>query len=124
MVIYLLVIWFAYPSAIVMEGLGSAEGLSRSYHLVRGTWWRVFGIMAVFGILSVVIISVSSGVAYLIGLASERAGDLVEVLLSALAVNIIMIGSTLIYLDLRVRKEGFTVAGLAEEVGGEPPRTL
>ena len=42
---YVLVRWFFYAPAVILEGKkGPLESLRRSRELVRGSWWRVFGI--------------------------------------------------------------------------------
>lgn len=42
---------FALP-AIVCEDAGAFEGLSRSWKLVKGYWWRVFGILLLLGFMT------------------------------------------------------------------------
>ena len=49
--IYLYVLFlFAWP-AVVLEGRGVSEALSRSVFLVSGNWWRVFGTMLLLGLI-------------------------------------------------------------------------
>ncbi|HET7153181.1 MAG TPA: hypothetical protein VFJ29_05405, partial [Candidatus Kapabacteria bacterium] len=49
--IWLLVQWSLGPQAIVCEGHGPLHGLSRSNRLVAGSWWRVAGLLLIFGLL-------------------------------------------------------------------------
>lgn len=42
--IYLYFRWSLAPCALVLERLGVGRSLSRSWLLVKGDWWRVFGI--------------------------------------------------------------------------------
>lgn len=53
--IYLWIRFQFVPQAIVLERVGLLRAFSRSSELVRGSWWRVFGIdLAVFGSVTVV----------------------------------------------------------------------
>ena len=49
--IYFGVRWSFIFQAILIEGNGITESLSRSSSLVEGNWWRVFGIMLVVGLI-------------------------------------------------------------------------
>ncbi|MEU7565097.1 hypothetical protein AB0A99_03640 [Streptomyces fradiae] len=40
------------PAAVVFEGLGPVAALRRSARLVRGAWWRVFGIALLAGVIA------------------------------------------------------------------------
>ena len=39
-------------TAVVCENAGALQGLGRSWSLVWGTWWRVFGIMMLMGLMT------------------------------------------------------------------------
>ncbi|MFJ5926236.1 glycerophosphoryl diester phosphodiesterase membrane domain-containing protein [Kitasatospora sp. NPDC092948] len=39
------------PPALILEKQTVVGSLKRSWHLVRGSWWRIFGTMFVFGIV-------------------------------------------------------------------------
>lgn len=49
---YLFVRWSLALPAIVCEDAGVLKALSRSWKLVGGSWWRVFGIMLLMGLLT------------------------------------------------------------------------
>ena len=95
----------------MIEGKGSIAALGRSMELVRGSWWRVFGIGVVFALILLATSKVVSelGDIILIGL-------IVPAVATVLVLPILLIGRTLVYLDLRVRKEGYTLDALASEV--------
>lgn len=103
---YIFIIWqFALPAAL-LEGYNSIAALSRSYQLLRGSWWRVFGIIAVLWLMVLGIDVVASFV------------PLVGRFASAIFVPpISAIGVTLLYFDLRVRKEGYNLDTLANDLG-------
>ena len=45
--IYLLIRWFFVAQCVVIEDKRGFDALARSGQLVRGNWWRVFGIVLV-----------------------------------------------------------------------------
>ena len=103
--IYLMVSWiFIFPAAL-LEGLGPIAALSRSYGLVKNNWWRVLGITLVVGLISGAI----SAILGLIPVVGAIIG-------SILVTPIYLIANTLLYYDLRVRKEEYSLEALASEI--------
>jgi hypothetical protein len=123
--VWLAIAWaVAYPVMLV-EGTGGVGALRRSYRLTEGRWWATFGRLVVAYILVLVASTVAAVV--LVAPASAafedtstaalvvaRAGD---VLVSLIATPFIAAVTTLVYFDLRRRKEGFDPQRLD---GGEP----
>lgn len=125
--------------AIVLENLGVRAGLRRSRELVRGSWWRVFGIMALAGLIAgaiqVVLFLPFLGAA--IGLGAATAGSgvplAVVTVVGALAGTVggIIAGTVarpfaagvpaLLYVDRRMRQEGFDMQ-LRNAAGVVDPR--
>ncbi|WP_235563951.1 hypothetical protein [Arthrobacter sp. Soil763] len=138
----------AAPSAIAVEELGAFAGLRRSWHLTGGHWWRIFGITLVVGLLvgvitQVILIPVNLLGQGLGGTVFAQGGDAgdqavnaaVVVLGTVVAALVAAVGfafqtSTvaLVYLDLRMRKDGLDLALMRQlesgaEPGGVPGRT-
>lgn len=113
-------LWF-YPQAIIIEGRGPVSALLRSRKLVKGNWWRVFGIGVVYVIIYF-ILGILGGLIIVtpLSLLSPALGQFVSVLASALYIPWVFIGSTLLYFDLRVRNEGYTAETLSSEIGLVP----
>jgi hypothetical protein len=121
--IWLWIAWsVAYPVMLV-EGTGGVAALRRSFKLVETRWWATLGRMAVAYILVGVITTVATFALLLPtalivddtsfgALVMEHAANLVVSLVTTPFV------ATLVYFDLRVRKEGFDLALLAERMGG------
>ena len=103
---YLLVIWFFAIHAIVIEGKGPISALGRSRELTVGSWWRLFGIGIVFILLLIPLQIVSNLMPHAI----------VSTVISALALPIFYVGGTLVYVDLRVRKENYDIQALADDL--------
>ncbi len=129
------------PAAVVIEELGALDGLRRSWSLTRANWWRIFGITLVVSIMvgvigQVVMIPVSLLPTFLGGTISPHGGTEQEIGLAvavgvATAVLGALVGAVgyafqtsvmaLIYMDLRMRKDGLDIALLRLlETGADP----
>ena len=114
---YILVRWFFYTEAIIIEGRrGPMEALGRSYGLVRGSWWRVFGIGVVFFVLLILASLVVSIPGSIVSEFNFIAGTILLSVFVNAVTPIAFIGSALVYFDLRIRNEGYTLGAMASEV--------
>ena len=137
--IYFSVRWGLYTLPVLFEGTTAGSALRRSTELVKGTWWRVFGITLAVSLISFMIyfiLEASAGILLSwVGIAEpeEPTGlldtlrqlfiptpleigwfsyiirRLVTLSIAALTMPIGVIGSTLIYFDLRIRKEAYDI---------------
>jgi hypothetical protein len=122
-VIWVLVRWAVGMPAMFAEGIGPVKALGRSWNLTRENWWRTLGIVIIVWIMVALINSaigfLFTGIAALIpGLGDDiRAGLVLTVatLVQALVGAITPIAITMLYLDLRVRKEGLDLDQLARQ---------
>jgi hypothetical protein len=104
--VYLWARWFLSPQAVVAENLGPVEGLGRSADLVRGRWWRIFGIALVISILAAVLAAVLGMSLQAAGWALEN-GWLVlvgQVISDAITLSFAALAGTLLYFDARARR--------------------
>ena len=101
--IYLFVSWYFVVQAVVIDGDRGLAPIARSAALVRGNWWRSFGIGLCFVLIVVaprqLIVGIfdsfaSSANSYAVVVAGEIISD-------ALLLPFLAIGATLYYLDLR-----------------------
>jgi hypothetical protein len=120
------VYWSMAVQAIVVEGNKSVGALRRSFALVRGNWWRTFGIGLTFLLVAMgLAIVVSIPFAAVSALASaDTASRVANVILAlgqmtvaVVVPPVLFIGWTLFYYDMRVRKEEYDVAALSRELG-------
>ena len=126
--VWLYIAWaFALP-VLLVEGTGGSKSLGRSFALVKGRWWRTFGVLVLGLVLALVVSTVIQGV-FFVGMFAGADNDLFVLLLSAIA-GIVGLAITtpfqaallaVVYFDLRVRKEGFDLELLAERIGGSVP---
>ncbi|MFP4435835.1 MAG: glycerophosphoryl diester phosphodiesterase membrane domain-containing protein [Chloroflexaceae bacterium] len=114
-----------FPQMIVLEKHGPLDGLSRSWQLVRGSFWRVLGTVLLISLLVQILVIIpgliSGGV---IGFVFSDPQDfaiqqslstLVGYITQILFLPISIIAYTLLYYDLRVRKEGYDLQLLAQD---------
>ncbi|MDQ3662489.1 MAG: hypothetical protein M3454_15855 [Actinomycetota bacterium] len=115
--------------ALLTEDLRGSRALRRSGGLVQGRWWQTFLIVVLGSLLASIVSGAISGL-----LTAVTFTDLGDAVLPSLIIN--AIGTTIatvlttpftaafitvLYFDLRVRKEGFDLELLAQRVGVDPP---
>ena len=123
--------------AIVLEGAGPVAALKRSWQLVQGSWWRIFGITLLAGIVVAFIAAIlqipfaivealaggSSGLGSIFNHGATTAATVAGPSLLAIIIGAIgsIIAATctrpisagvtvLLYADMRIRKEGLDLA--------------
>ncbi len=120
---YLLVVWFFFVECIVLERKRPIDSLWRSRDLVQGNFWRVFLIGLVYTLLAVGLTFVAGLADMLLSQISWVLSSVFLVAVSALITPFLWVGRTLVYYDLRVRKEQYTMDDLATDMGLQPPPT-
>lgn len=124
--IWLFVAWSVAVPALLTEDLRGRRALGRSFRLVRGRWWPTFGIVVLGTLLSGIVAGVIGGLTgaltfaadsdtalFLVNTLGGTLGSLVSTPFTAAFI-------TVLYVDLRVRKEGFDLQLLAQRVGSVP----
>ncbi|MDA8393175.1 MAG: glycerophosphoryl diester phosphodiesterase membrane domain-containing protein [Actinomycetota bacterium] len=127
-------IWLAVALSVaipvlMLEGTKGRRALRRSRKLVKGRWWPTLATLAAALLLQAVIGAMVGGI--IGGVAGGLAGGSGTVVVLAHLLAVILVGVavtpfraavvTVIYFDLRVRKEGFDLQLLAEGIGHGPP---
>jgi len=117
-------VWFAITTPIVaLERTAGPTAMDRSYRLVSGHWWRVFGtllLLQLIIIVATVAISVPPMLAamLLLGesnpLLAQSLTTAVQTITNIVVRPVLMIATVLIYYDLRIRKEGFDLVTLTQ----------
>jgi hypothetical protein len=121
----LVLVRFAFfVQAVVVEGRGPVDALRRSWRLVRGSYWRVLGIMLLLLLLLYILIGVPTGIAGVViqlvfpdpvrhFAMRQSLSTLVGYLSQIVVLPLQLVAYTLLYYDLRVRKEGYDIELLA-----------
>ena len=123
-----LVVWVSIrlllaPVALMLETAGVVTSMRRSWTLVRGAWWRTFGIYLLGSILAGIVSSVLAVpftiVGAILSLGSIQNGTLplgytLSVSLATLVSSIVVIPFTsgivsLLYIDRRIRREALDI---------------
>jgi hypothetical protein len=116
---YLGASWLVAPVVIVVERSGPLAALGRAWKLTEGNRWRVIGIQGLLLILNVVL-SVLIGAVFAIGGTGDEPGvglvvqNLVNFASTIIWAPVQWIAFTVLYYDLRVRKEAFDLQLAAE----------
>ena len=140
--IYFGVRWTLYSLPVLIEESKAWNALGRSTELVKGSWWRVLGILLsiylISGMITIILYISIEFILTLTGIIATEQTDggngvldmirrlfaptpteagwftyavqrFVGLLIATLTMPIAIIGSTLLYFDLRIRKEAFDI---------------
>ncbi|WP_370290495.1 hypothetical protein [Nocardioides sp.] len=124
--VYTRLLYLPVPALMLEKEVGVLGSMGRSWHLTRGQFWRTFGI----GILTVIIGSIAGQiiaiplgiVAGIVGVSAPQYATLAFVLAQAVGLVVqyafyapfLASVSSVQYIDLRMRKEGFDIELLRE----------
>jgi len=85
----------------VIEGSGSSDALSLSADIIKGSWWRTFGIVIVISLLAAI---PSFGVGALFAWAAPIASALISAVIATMVRPFTAGGFTLLFFDLSSRE--------------------
>ena len=126
--IFLGVAWVVAIPALLTEGIRGRRALGRSYRLIKGRWWPTFG-LALLALVFASFVSYAVQLLFFAPVLTDAAegapvvlaaNTLGSIFSSAISTPLIAAFTTVLYFDLRVRKEGFDLALLAERIGVAP----
>ena len=130
---YFLARYFAAPAAVVLERVGMGAALGRSSTLTEGSKWHVLKtLLLVWVIYLVLSFALAAMVGAVLAGTGLGAGDsmrylsvmqIVSALFTILVYPLVSIVQTLLYYDLRIRKEGYDIELMAGDLGapaGQP----
>jgi hypothetical protein len=123
------------PPAYVLEGVGVVDSLRRSWSLVTGRFWPVFGIQLLGGLITFAVAlvitlpfqAIGGALGYAAGNGGDPTGTTLPVLLVVAVGGIIATTLTtpfqsgvtgLLYVDQRMRREGFDIELQRSVAGG------
>ncbi|NAZ88412.1 glycerophosphoryl diester phosphodiesterase membrane domain-containing protein, partial [Kineococcus indalonis] len=123
--VWLWVKWSMAAPALLLEGLSVRRSLGRSWRLTRGSFWRALGVLLLTSVVVLVVVAAVQTPFSLLGslvmalldgssvtlsvAASQAVGTLGSVLGSVVAYPFLASVTALLYVDLRMRREGLDV---------------
>lgn len=118
LIFYVIASWLPLPAVVTLEGLGPIAALRRSWRLAGGARWRILGLLLLMLILQI-ILGLLFAFVFLGTIVTEGATKTVLQEVANLAVNALWAPIqwgvfTILYYDLRVRKEAFDLQLAAE----------
>lgn len=114
--IYVAVRTFAVANAVLLEHLGPFSALSRTWRLSKDSAWHIFLSLGLAWLLYLVIAVIANLVGAML-LSNTLTGILSAILIIPIY-PLLAVVSTLLYYDLRIRKEGFDLEVMSRELGG------
>lgn len=116
LVFYVLLRTFSMSQAVLLEGTGPIQALTRSLRLSEGCGAHIFFTLALVWLLYLITYGVAFGVS--VSLVSRAISEVVGAVVIVAIYPLVAVVTTLLYYDLRVRKEGFDLEVMARELGG------
>jgi hypothetical protein len=116
--------YFAVVNVVMVEGKGASDALRRSHELARGSVGRILGTLFLTGlVLAIVEGLIQAVIGALIGFGhpNPAINNIVGTVVNVLCFPFFTVMSTLLYYDLRIRKEGLDLQLMAKELGTPVP---
>jgi hypothetical protein len=122
--LYFIVAWCLTLPALLFEGVGPFKAMGRSRSLVKGRWWPTLGLLLVGYLLVLIVGGIFQGI--LVGVAGASSSSVVPAAIAtvigstisnAVTTPYLAAVLTILYFDMRVRKEGFDLQLMAEGLG-------
>ena len=122
--IILLISFYWWAPALMIEKVGPIASLGRSWRLASGERGRLFLVFLVFIIISAILAGIFGFVLVfflfnvLFGINAGYVDNFLDLIITLLVVPLTAVFPTVVYLDLRVRKEHLDKEELAAELSG------
>lgn len=125
--LYLDVALLVATPALLIEDLSPIQALRRSRELVRGMWFRCFGVyllaavfVGIVALIPTIVFLHASGSAGQVTASHPLADQIAQGIASILTTPFMASVVVLLYYDLRIRKDGFSLDDLARSVHLDP----
>jgi hypothetical protein len=110
---------FAITPVVVLEGRSASDAMKRSWDLAKGEVWKIFVTLLLAWMIFIVLYALLLMVVGMLSDKNPRVTQLVVAILMALVYPITGVVTTILYYDIRVRREGFDLELLAREAAPE-----
>jgi hypothetical protein len=98
--------------AFIIERRGVTDSISRSWNLVSGSWWHVFGVI----IVAAIIAGIVNGILTAIGGSTFIGAWLLSAIAQIITAPFVALVSVVLYVDLRVRHESLDAGTLGRDL--------
>jgi hypothetical protein len=115
--VYFMICWVLLSPVMIVEERFGMAALRRSRMLVRGSWWKTFGLMLALGIIA----AVPAGALQIFWLFIPFFGPILNAATEAIAHSYSLVAIVIYYFDRRCRTEDFDLRLLAREIQAEGP---
>jgi hypothetical protein len=117
--IYVFGALFAMPMIVMLEDMDASEAATRSHQLAKGHVLRILGVLLLGFALMMAYVMLGGFLIGLIGL-DAHGTEVATSVLTIVAYPLPSVMATLLYYDLRIRKEGFDLEMMAADLGEMP----
>jgi hypothetical protein len=126
--IYFGVAWSLLSQVVMLENVGGGGASGRSRELIRGYWWKTLGLLIVVWLLVAILTSIPT---LIIGaIVGSSSGPLsarllitgiVGLIIGVLVRPIMIAAMTLLFYDLKIRKEAFDLEAMVQQAAAPTP---
>jgi hypothetical protein len=122
------IVWSLIPQAIVLDGVGDVASSRRSRQLVTGYWWKTCALVVVTAVLVFIVGRIPTLVLdVIIGATTTSPAmhtildGIIGLIAYILVLPIQFSAMTLLFYDLKIRKEAFDLEAMAQQAGAPTP---
>jgi hypothetical protein len=126
--LYFGIAWSLFPQAAVLDGVGGIASTRRSRQLIAGYWWKTFAVVLLTALLVFIVGQIPTAI--INGIVGTATGSLVVrtiitgiigLIVGVLVRPIQVSALTLLFYDLKIRKEAFDLEALVQQAGAPTP---
>jgi hypothetical protein len=126
--IYCGIAWSLFPQAIVLESGGGIASSKRSRQLITGYWWKAFAVILVTALLVFIVGQIPTAIlGSIVGATTSSPSvrtvinGVISLIVGVLVQPIPIAAMTLLFYDLKIRKEAFDLETMAQQAGAPTP---
>jgi hypothetical protein len=104
---------------VVLEGRGVGS-LKRSYRLTRGYFWKTFGLLGLTSVMVALMVNLTDTIVLHFSGNNQAINTLVNLLISTATTPLVLCAQTLLFLNLKMKKEEYSPADLIADLDRLP----
>jgi hypothetical protein len=110
------VVLFAVPATVVLEKRSATDGFRRSIALASGFGWKVFGTLLLVWMIYSAIVALPLVAVVFFARESTMLQTILTSVITVLAGPLLPLATTILYYDLRIRKEGLDLEMMSQDL--------